>query len=185
MSSISRAVMVGAAALAFSLAINPSSATAAGEGYIDADPGLSNGFENDWNDEGPLGQASYPTSNAVGLWQWVLYADGYLGSTSDIDCVFGAGTAAATRNWNREVGSPGTLDSGRAENLSFVNADNRLRFGGDYSSTLQYVYYGSSARPVTFLRGKTDHGAYYFRNPATGSWLSAVYTNGDKANACG
>ncbi|MFJ8870368.1 hypothetical protein ACIRD6_32020 [Streptomyces sp. NPDC102473] len=185
MSKVSRAVATGAAALAFALLINPSSATAAGEGYIDADPGLSNGFENDWNDEGPLGQASYPTSNAVGLWQTVLYADGYLRYLSDIDCVFGPGTAEATRRWNREVGSPGTLESGRAEMLSFVNADNRLRFGGSYNSPLQYVYYGSSARPVTFLRGKSDHGAYYFKNPATGAWLSAVYSNGEKANACG
>ncbi|RDD85104.1 hypothetical protein [Streptomyces parvulus] len=184
MSKLHRVATAAASALAFSLLINPSTATAAGEGYIDADPGLNNGYENDWNDEGPLGQSNYPTSNAVGLWQWILWSDGYLRYVSDIDCVFGSGTASATRQWNLDK-SFDTLHSSRAEQQSFTNADNGLRFGGSYNSTLQYVYYGSSARPVTFLRGKSDHGAYYFKNPATGSWLSAVYSNGEKANACG
>ena len=120
---------------------------AAGEGYVDADPGRSNGYENDWNDEGPIGYGN--TTNVVGLWQWILWSDGYLPYVNSIDCVFGSGTQEATRKWNVDR-SWDTLHSGRAETQSFANADNELRFGGDYNSTLQYVYYGDSARPVTF-----------------------------------
>ncbi|WP_327371763.1 hypothetical protein [Streptomyces sp. NBC_01217] len=182
MSKFKKASLAVIAALAFTLSSGTSPASAVGEGYVDADPGLNNGYENDWNDEGPIGYGN--TTNVAGLWQWILWSDGYLRYTSDIDCVFGSGTQAATRQWNLDH-SWGELDSGRAEVQSFANADNGLRFGGDYNSTLQYVYYGDSARPVTFLRGKSDHGAYYFRNPATGSWISAAYNNAEKANACG
>ncbi|MCX5363896.1 hypothetical protein OG864_35020 [Streptomyces sp. NBC_00124] len=102
----------------------------------------------------------------TGLWQWILWADGYLPNVSSIDCVFGSGTQEATRKWNVDR-SWDTLHSGRAETQSFANADNGLRFGGDYNSTLQ------------------SHGAYYFRNPDTGGWISAAYNTGSKANACG
>lgn len=182
MSKFKKVSLAVVAALAFTLSSGTTPASAAGEGYVDADPGRSNGYENDWNDEGPIGYGN--TTNVVGLWQWILWSDGYLPYVSNIDCVFGSGTQEATRKWNVER-SWDTLHSGRAETLSFANADNELRFGGDYNSTLQYVYYGDSARPVTFLRGKSDHGAYYFRNPATGGWISAAYNTGSKANACG
>ena len=56
-------------------------------------------WTDDWGDEGILSMATNTKSNATCLWQKILWADGYLPYTSDIDGDFGQTTAWATVNW--------------------------------------------------------------------------------------
>src|ERR1043165_5865884 len=50
----------------------------------------------DWGDEGPISATTRNHSNVVFIWQAILYADGYLTKSSDVDCWFGDTTKAAT-----------------------------------------------------------------------------------------
>ncbi|GAA3774434.1 peptidoglycan-binding protein [Streptomyces phyllanthi] len=58
-------------------------------------------YTNDWGDEGILSRGTHASSNATCLWQKILWADGNLGSLSDVDGVFGTQTYNATRAWQQ------------------------------------------------------------------------------------
>ncbi|MGW0560007.1 peptidoglycan-binding domain-containing protein [Streptomyces sp. NPDC003016] len=129
----------------------------------------------DWGDEGPLWAGGrYQLSNAVGLWQYVLWAEGAIEQNgtvydySDIDCDFGDNTAYATKRLQARWG----LDAdGEVGSNTFSIADNHLR-----GSTGEVTYFGR-ARAVTFVR--TSGGAYRFENPEAGVgsnwWETAKY----------
>lgn len=184
-----RSILV-AVATAATMLIAPASATAAGEGYVDADPG----GQNDWGDEGPFGSGSYPTADAVGLWQTVLYFDGRL-DASDIDCVFGPRTIGATRGWNNTVfGAGGQASYDNALRAGLAWADNYLTPAGTWSKNSEYelMRYKSPATTVPsrsdrirILRHKSDHGLYRFLDGATGNSVAARYTSGASASRCG
>ncbi|GGV27382.1 hypothetical protein GCM10010495_49380 [Kitasatospora herbaricolor] len=136
------------------LTTGPSAQAAVGQGYV-------NGFDavgDDWNDEGVLSVTQHSHSGAAGLWQMVLYADGYL-SESGVDCKFGNGTDSATRQWqsNHGVTSDGAVGGqtfGRAGGRLFLSSDGIVGFSGE-------------ARTVYFVRNTTS-GAYGFRGPLRG-----------------
>lgn len=102
-------------------------------------------WTDDWWDEGPLSTTANSHSNAVAMWQAILWADGYM-AYGDIDCWFGSGTASLTRSWqtNHGIGVDGAV--GRQ---TLKKASTWLRAG----SNGQIVYEGTSGRYVTFRRG--------------------------------
>ncbi|MCK7621738.1 peptidoglycan-binding protein [Streptomyces sp. RS10V-4] len=57
----------------------------------------------DWRDEPWLVPGHTPRSDLVGLWQAVLWADGYL-PRSGVHCTYDAATARATRVWQSNHG---------------------------------------------------------------------------------
>jgi hypothetical protein len=87
----------------------------------------------DFNDEGVVDFNTRNTSNAVGLWQAILWADGAIelnGTTFDeldIDCDFGPNTTAATKNWQSTHGV--TPVDGSAGPKTFGRAGANLRLG--------------------------------------------------------
>ena len=93
------------------------------EGYISGTGAVTD----DWADEGELARDTFPNSNATGLWQHILVADGYL-AAGDVDCRFGPRTEAATRRWqdDRNLG----ID-GRVGRQTFSRADNNLTLTSD------------------------------------------------------
>lgn len=122
----------------------------------------------DWGDEGTISSTLRNHSNAVGLWQAVLYADGYLTSTSQIDCWFGATTKAATQRWQNDHG----LDNdGEVGPLTFGKADNYLFWSGTE------IRYDGSVRDVQNL--SRDSSGYYELGSSS---YKASYTS---ASFCG
>ncbi|MFD1663548.1 peptidoglycan-binding protein [Streptomyces caeni] len=81
-------------------------------------------FSNDWGDEGILSTSTHTYSNATCLWQKILWADGFLGSRSDVDGIFGSATRDATRAWQRYHG---LSDDGVVGKATFGVADGGLR----------------------------------------------------------
>ncbi|MBC7269338.1 MAG: peptidoglycan-binding protein [Streptomyces sp.] len=164
--ALAACVVVGAT----TLSTTPASANIS-QGYVFG----SGTITDDWGDEGPLWSGSqYRISNAVGLWQYVLWAEGAIEQNgtaydyADIDCDFGPNTTYATRRLQSRWG----LDAdGAVGGQTFSIADNHLR--GD---TGRVTYYGR-ARAVTFIR--TTGGAYRFENPEAGVgsnlWETARY----------
>ncbi|MEV5847992.1 peptidoglycan-binding protein [Streptomyces sp. NPDC048179] len=169
------AAVVLATALAGGVAASTAPASAsASQGYITMATGA---VTSDWGDEGNLSTSSHAHSSATGLWQAVLYADGYL-SASGIDCRFGSGTKAATKKFQSHFHS-GTAD-GIAGKKTFSNADNRLHI--DYvSGNYEVVYYQGIKRKVWFKINLNNH-RYQVRKSTSIGYKDASYT---KATACG
>lgn len=148
--SVTIAFMVGTALVA----ATPAHASVA-QGYIAG----SGTVTDDWGDEGVLARDTFPNSTATGLWQFVLYADGYL-TANDIDCRFGPTTEAATRRWQS---ARGLGNDGRVGALTFGRADNQLR----NTSDPELIRYDGTARDEYFLRVNNryevwpGHVAYY------------------------
>ncbi|RAY17313.1 hypothetical protein DPM19_03080 [Actinomadura craniellae] len=85
------------------------------------------------------------------MWQYILYADNNM-LWSEVDCVFGGGTAAATRQWQRAEGLTadgvvGPNTRGRADNYLAANGTAVTYFGATgtlsftRSSGAGYYYY--------------------------------------------
>ncbi|MFJ3669008.1 peptidoglycan-binding protein [Streptomyces sp. NPDC090106] len=149
------------------LGASPASANVS-EGYV-AGAGV---VTDDWGDEGTLSQNTNAKAYANGLWQWVLYAEGVDESNGsaydkyDIDCLFGANTAYATKQlqdrWNLGVdGSVGTE--------TFSRADNNLTISGET------VTYHGAAHSVEFFRNADSH-AYVFHSGSASGWTLASYS---------
>lgn len=178
---VKRAVVASltGALLATGLAASPASATVS-EGYV-AGTGT---IRNDWNDEGVLSLTKYSRSKAVGLWQWVLWAEdatiyGNMGSIrkfalTDIDCVFGENTAYATEDVQMDDGMSNLESDGVVGPATFDYFAANLRDGGSYNADYQLINYMGKSRTVRFLRHKGT-GAYMFRD-YNGNWTTASYT---------
>ncbi|MCX4572646.1 peptidoglycan-binding protein [Streptomyces sp. NBC_01571] len=63
----------------------------------------SGAFSDDWSEEPLLEVGRVPRSDLVGLWQAILWADGYLPG-SGITCSFDAATSRATQTWQTNHG---------------------------------------------------------------------------------
>jgi peptidoglycan hydrolase-like protein with peptidoglycan-binding domain len=116
-----------------------------------ADASVSQGFisgtgtiTDDWGDEGILSRTTFPNSNATGLWQEVLQADGFL-TESQVDCRFGPTTEAATKSWQR---AHGLGADGKVGSATFGNADNRLH----QASNPSQVFYRGTRTDIFFFR---------------------------------
>lgn len=153
------------------LSTSPASASVS-QGYIFG----SGTVIDDWGDEGPLwAGGTSQTSNAVGLWQYVLWAEGATEQNgtaydyADIDCDFGANTTYATKKLQARWGLGA---DGQVGSKTFSIADNHLR-----GSTGKVTYFGQ-AHAVTFTR--SSGGAYRFENPEAGVgsnlWETASYS---------
>ncbi|MFF4753668.1 peptidoglycan-binding domain-containing protein [Streptomyces sp. NPDC002514] len=70
----------------------------------------SGAYADDWSDEPLLEAGGTPHSDLIGLWQAILWADGYLPG-SGITCAFDAATGGATQTWqaNHGLGADGIV----------------------------------------------------------------------------
>ncbi|WP_051370466.1 peptidoglycan-binding domain-containing protein [Streptomyces sp. 142MFCol3.1] len=70
----------------------------------------SGAFADDWSEEPLLEAGRTPRSDLVGLWQAILWADGYV-SSSGITCAFDTATSRATQTWqtNHGLGADGVV----------------------------------------------------------------------------
>ncbi|WP_328678476.1 peptidoglycan-binding protein [Streptomyces sp. NBC_00322] len=168
-----KALATGTALAATVLAaglLSPTAQASSTQGYVAG----SGSVLDDFGDEGTLRRGgTYANSGATGLWQSILYADGFL-SVSDIDCQFGPTTEAATKRWQQTYGL--TAD-GVVGPATFGRADVSLYDEG-YSGTTLNVKYGGSKRPVYFQR--TSQSKYLFRTDPSSSvyyMLTAYYTS--------
>ncbi|MFE9648465.1 peptidoglycan-binding protein [Streptomyces sp. NPDC006365] len=106
----------------------------------------------DWGDEGPLSTTRNSHNSVVGLWQWVLWADGYL-PESGVDCHFGSQTRAATMKWQDDRGLDddgivGPATFGRADNNLYwdeieIRYNGKVRDLGSIYRTTSGMWYGS------------------------------------------
>ncbi|MGW2462104.1 peptidoglycan-binding domain-containing protein [Streptomyces sp. NPDC001761] len=78
----------------------------------------------DWRDEGLLDARGHPRSDLVGLWQSVLWADGYL-PRALVTCRYDARTREATRVWQS---NHGLVADGVAGAQTFGFAGTRLMY---------------------------------------------------------
>jgi peptidoglycan hydrolase-like protein with peptidoglycan-binding domain len=95
---------------------------------------------------------AWSNGNYAGMWQIILYADGYL-NWSLIDCSFGAQTAASTKSWQW---AKGLTSDGIVGPHSRATASSQLR-GNIYVS-----YWGSYDMP-TFTRDPNNY-RYSYQN---------------------
>ncbi|MER7787176.1 peptidoglycan-binding domain-containing protein [Streptomyces sp. NPDC097640] len=77
--------------------------------YVDGGGALAD----DWRDEPQLARGRVERSDLVGMWQAVLWADGYL-PRSGVNCAYDAATAEATRVWQSNHGLDADGIVGRA-----------------------------------------------------------------------
>ncbi|MFI8194875.1 peptidoglycan-binding protein [Streptomyces sp. NPDC085946] len=96
-------------------------------------------WEDDWTNEGVVDVNTNRTSNVTCLWQTVLWADGYLSSTADIDGDFGTQTKTATAKWQSRYGLGA---DGSAGKNTWTEAGTRLIYlfpeGSEQYLTLYY-----------------------------------------------
>jgi peptidoglycan hydrolase-like protein with peptidoglycan-binding domain len=113
-----------AAAVTAAVVLSAAPASASGDYSGLSTVAGSDGFTDDWNDEGILSTTRHASSNATCLWQKILWADGKL-AWDDIDGVFGPGTREATKKWQQEWVN-GTAD-GIVGKATFTAAGKSLR----------------------------------------------------------
>jgi peptidoglycan hydrolase-like protein with peptidoglycan-binding domain len=160
-----KAAFVVISALAAGLLTAAPSSASVAQGYVVG----AGDINDDWGDEGPLSLLVNNHSNVVGLWQGVLYADGYL-ANSDRDCRFGQATEAATKKWQKDHG---LVADGIAGPLTFGKADDSLFWDGDQ------IKYDGSVRDIGKMR-RDAQGRYY--EPSSGEAGGyASYTSADAA----
>jgi peptidoglycan hydrolase-like protein with peptidoglycan-binding domain len=156
--------------------------TAAGTAHAAPDSrkfGYVDGFgatTNDWGDET---LKAHEKSNAVYLWQYVLYADGaqykdedgdtQTFSEEDISGEFDSVTAAATRDWQKSHKVKKV--TGRADQATFAKADNRL--GAVAAGNL--VTYNGSDVDVDFRRIPVSATNAVYQVQVDGVWVYARY----------
>ncbi|GAA3599715.1 hypothetical protein GCM10022223_14010 [Kineosporia mesophila] len=162
-----RRIAVGGAAVALALGTvgigSPAQASVA-QGYV-AGAGV---LTDDWGDEGTISATTRNHSNAVFLWQAVLFADGYLTSTSQLDCWFGDTTKAATKRWQDDHNLADV--DGIVGPATFGKADDKLFWSGTE------IRYNGSVTDIYNL--SRDSSGYYELGSST---RKASYTN---ASAC-
>ncbi|MDQ0913493.1 hypothetical protein QFZ22_009565 [Streptomyces canus] len=180
--ALCKRVLAAAAAIAtggvLALAPTPASASVS-QGYV---IGVGAATD-DWGDEGPLSASQHSKSYAVGLWQWVLWAEGVKEPNGtqfdmgDIDCRFGSTTTYATKQlqarWHLS-------QDGIVGKDTFSRADNELvLFAG---GAIDDVTYGGNDGEIGFWRdelGQYNFPVVYEDN----EYLTASYANAP-AEAC-
>jgi hypothetical protein len=116
-------------------------------------------FEDDWNNEGVVDIDTNKISNATCLWQKILWADGHLSSTADIDGDFGSQTRAATASWQDRF-NLGVDGSAGAQ--TWTKAGTWLYYisGSEQSGQTLTLGYNGSSRDFTMTRNAD--GNYHF-----------------------
>ncbi|MFG2944183.1 peptidoglycan-binding domain-containing protein [Streptomyces adustus] len=159
-----RVTALAVAALAFGVVAGPAATAqaATAQGYVDG----WDYYKDDWADEGLLSTTQHANSGATGLWQLVLWQDGYL-SESDVDCQFGPRTQAATKKWQAHYLGAAEAD-GVVGNKTFGEAGRHI-WSTDDGFSLRYgnVYIGRNV----------NNGGYFFQTGYTNGFVQASYTS--------
>lgn len=150
-------------------------------------------FRGDWSDEGIISAAERPNSNAVCLWQTVLWATGAIESdgtkfdASDIDGFFGPNTTYATKRVQVSWGLADKFSEadGRVGGNTFGKADDWLVKGGgsiERGKTLYLTF--NSGGPHRFDLYRSSVGIYNFKiGQSDGAiWRQASYSQ--YGNSC-
>ncbi|NUT96469.1 MAG: Tat pathway signal protein [Saccharothrix sp.] len=124
-------------------------------------------YVGDWGDEGPMafGFQEHNDSNAVCLWQKVLWAEGAKESDlttfdhSDVDGHFGPNTDAATRSLQARWGL--TID-GEVGGGTFGRADNNLRYVTGSTGRGELLYLTYHGKDHDFAIRRDENGIYEF-----------------------
>ncbi|MFF8014258.1 peptidoglycan-binding protein [Streptomyces sp. NPDC007929] len=157
------AVLGTALGAVLAMSTTPASA-ASSDGYISG----SGGFRNDWSDEFV---SSGARSNAVCMWQKILWAEGLL-SNPEVDGVFGGKTVQRTRTLqSRWHVSP----TGKADNTTFTAAaaPARLKYvsGSTGSGKRLVLKYDGFDHDFNLVRN--ERGRYEFH--LDGAWKPGTY----------
>lgn len=122
-----------------------------------------------------LSTTQHANSGATGVWQAILYNDGFLSQT-DIDCKFGPATAEATRKWQAKylgasqadgVVGPKTFGKASSWLSEYLSAGEYT--GMKYDGEINWIY------QITFDRNKAT-GRYFFYK-APGERVEAYYNS--------
>ena len=130
-------------------------------------------YTDDWGDEGVTDTTHNTSSNATCMWQQILWADGYLTSTAEIDGIFGSRTATATANWQRHFMGAASADGSAGKN-TWGNADNRLSYMSGSEASGQFLVVAYNGRYRSFTLARDEDGKYRFGD-GTGDWWFAGY----------
>ncbi|MBX9397160.1 peptidoglycan-binding protein [Streptomyces sp. TRM72054] len=181
MPRISRTIIAGAAALAFSITLNTSPAAASvSRGYIDENAGA----QNDFSDEATLWSgSSYRNSNSVGVVQAILYAE-YIINAVDVDCFYGSTTTWGVKELQKKLGFTGNDVDGVVGPKTWRKLDDRLIEGSIYSDSMRYIKYRATngTTPNLFLRARVSGGTYMFKYyggyfGGNEGWKQALYSS--------
>lgn len=176
------AVISSLAVATLALSASPASAKMS-DGYVRG----YDVFRGDWSDEGVFGFRLNSVSNAVCLWQAILWAEGATeenGSAfdrSDIDGHFGTNTQYATKKLQVDWGLADNFGEadGRVGGNTFGKADDYLvKSGGseERGDTLFLTYNAGSGRLFDLYRNSS--GIYWFEVVRdSGTWRGASYTS--------
>ncbi|MER7468635.1 peptidoglycan-binding protein [Streptomyces sp. NPDC097981] len=168
-----RAVAVTAVALALGSVVTTATTVQAApaEGFVD-------GWDNvtdDWGDEGVLSTTQHANSGATGIWQAILYNDGFL-NRSDIDCKFGPATAEATRKWQAKY-----LGASQADGIvgpkTFGKASSWLSLIGYGPGYHTFRYDGEVLLPISFDRDDATGRYRFYRRPEPSGVVDGYYNS--------
>ncbi|MFC5661790.1 peptidoglycan-binding protein [Kitasatospora misakiensis] len=123
-------------------------------------------YRTDWADEGLISTTQHANSGAAGLWQLVLWQDGFL-SEADVDCQFGPRTQAATKAWQSRYLGASEAD-GVVGPKTFGRASQNL-MSTDNGFSIQYH--------SEFLGRETSTGRYFFSTSYTRGFVKADYNS--------
>ncbi|MGA5069079.1 peptidoglycan-binding domain-containing protein [Streptomyces exfoliatus] len=166
-----------AAALTVSTTPAAASGTYSGRAYLWGN-GDATVYYADWDDEGLLGRSKHASSNATCLWQKILWADGELSNTADIDGVFGDQTHNATVAWQKDENAKwgaGLLTDGGVGPQSFGWAYTfRVWKTGGSETVGQTLYLKYDGTHRDFDLRRLPDGTYEFVD-GDGAWRKAGY----------
>lgn len=167
---IRAAVVAVMTVISLGIGAAPAYATSA-QGYI----GGTGDILDDWDDEGTISRTTNSYGNVVGLWQYILWADGATKkdgtrfSLDDIDCQFGPTTEYATMKWQSMKGFTGADVDGFVGPKSWKKAGDSLvkTYGTDAFAT----YTGRI--PGQWIDLNRDGGKHYLM--LTDAWPALTY----------
>lgn len=142
-------------------------------------------FRGDWSDEGVLSTTQNSVSNAVCLWQTILWVegateiDGTKFDRSDIDGHFGSNTKRATQHQQAAWGladSWGEAD-GKVGPNTFGEADDWLVKSGGFEDRGRTLYLTYNSGLDTFDLYRNTSGIYMFKITDNDIWRGASYAS--------
>ncbi|MFI6874958.1 peptidoglycan-binding protein [Streptomyces sp. NPDC050400] len=169
------------AAAALAMSASPASAKIS-DGYVRG----YDAYAGDWADEGPISTTERSVSNAVCLWQTILWAnhateiDGTYFDLGDVDGHFGANTKRATQQLQAKWGladSWGEAD-GRVGPNTFGKADDRLVKGGGSTDPGKVLYLSYNSGLEYFHLYRNTNGIYWFQIGHGSTWHGTSYASG-------